>query len=71
LQLAPVELAGLQVAPMLAEMLERPHSSPPLQLHAVLVELEILQMVELVARVCWVELALRQLWVAVAVAVQV
>jgi hypothetical protein len=56
---------------MLVEMLERPHSSPPLQLRAVLVELEILQVVELVARVCSVELALRQLWAAVAVAVLV
>jgi hypothetical protein len=56
---------------MLAEILERPHSSPPLQLRAVLVELEILQVVELVARVCSVELVLRQRWVAAAVAVLV
>jgi hypothetical protein len=52
-------------------MLELHPNSPPLQLRAVLVELEILLVVELVARVCSVELALRQLWVAVAVAVQV
>jgi hypothetical protein len=55
---------------MLAVMLERPHSSPPLRLRAVLVELEILQVAEPVVRVCSVELVLRQRWVAAAVVVQ-